>query len=144
MEILVCGQCPFLIQNLWCNGCRIAFPWYDLVGHSTLVGQHPVKSLSSVRRSLRFLNIGSLVFSDIVHDDSWLWYLVSDEARFLRNIFGGLNLGPTGVNQTQNEVFCHFLEFGSWVFLEIAYGDSLRKIFCPKLGFFVIFSSLHC
>ena len=42
-----------------------------------------MKSLSA----LRFLNIGSLVFSDIVHDDSWPWYLVSDEARFLEKKF---------------------------------------------------------
>ena len=37
-------------------------------GRSTLVGQRPMKSLSSVRLSVR--PIGSLVFSDVVHDDS--------------------------------------------------------------------------
>ena len=36
----------------------------------------------SARPSLRFVKIGSLFFSDIVHDDSWPWYLVPDEARF--------------------------------------------------------------
>ena len=58
----------------------------------TLVGQRPVKSLSfvclsvclSFRLSLSFLKIGSLVFSGIVHDDSWPWYLVTEEARFLK------------------------------------------------------------
>ena len=51
----------------------------------TLVWQHPMKSLSSlcpsvclfVHPSLNFLNIGSLVFSNIVHDNSWPWYLVT-------------------------------------------------------------------
>ena len=45
-----------------------------LVGRSRLVGQGPIKSLSCVcpfvRPSLSFLKIGSLVFPDIVHDDS--------------------------------------------------------------------------
>ena len=36
----------------------------------------------SVPPLLKFLKIGSLVFSDIVHDDSWPWYLVTDRARF--------------------------------------------------------------
>ena len=38
----------------------------------------------SVCPSLSFLKVGSLVCSDIVHDDSWPWYLVTDEARFLK------------------------------------------------------------
>ena len=37
-----------------------------------------------VRPSLSFLKIGSLVFSDIVHNDSWPWYLVTDRDRFLK------------------------------------------------------------
>ena len=32
----------------------------------------------SVRPSLSFLKIGSLLSSDIVHDDSWPWYLMTD------------------------------------------------------------------
>ena len=38
----------------------------------------------SVRSSLNFLKIESLVFSDSVHDDSWPGYLVTDGARFLK------------------------------------------------------------
>ena len=38
----------------------------------------------SVRPSLSFLKNGALVFSNIVHDDSWPWYLLTDEARFLK------------------------------------------------------------
>ena len=36
----------------------------------------------SVRPPLNLLKIESLVFSDIVRDDSWLWYLVNGKARF--------------------------------------------------------------
>ena len=32
-----------------------------------------------------------------------------------------------GQNWTQNLFFCHFLKFGSLVFLEIAYDDSLEQ-----------------
>ena len=33
-----------------------------------------------------------------------------------------------GLNQAQNDVFfCHFLEFKSYVFLEIEYDDSLQQ-----------------
>ena len=42
--------------------------------------------------------------------------LVTDEGKF----FGCSNLVKIGQNRTQNEVFCHFLKFGSLVFFEIA------------------------
>ena len=71
-----------------------------------LVRQHPIKSLSSdclsVPLSLRFLKIESLIFSDIVHDDSWPWYLVTDGARLMKNSFGSSNLGQTSQSQAQN------------------------------------------
>ena len=38
----------------------------------------------SCRQSQSFLKIGSLFFSDVIHDDSWLRYLVTDGARFLK------------------------------------------------------------
>ena len=53
-------------------------------------------------------------------------YLVTAEARFLKK---KLLMGPMGLNQAQNEVFCHFIEFGSYVFLEIVYSDSSQQ--CP-------------
>ena len=68
-------------------------------------------------------------FPDIVHDDSWPWYLVTGKVRFKKK--GSLNFGPTGLNQAQNEVFCHFTEFGSYVFLEIVYNDSLWQYLTP-------------
>ena len=39
----------------------------------------------------------------------------------------GPNLGLTGLNQEENEVFRYFLEFGSVGFLEIAYNGSLQQ-----------------
>ena len=53
-----------------------------------------MKSLSS----LSFLNIGSLVFPDIVYDVSWPWYPVTNGARSLKKKFGGPNLGPMDLN----------------------------------------------
>ena len=38
----------------------------------------------SARLSLTFLKTGSLAFSEIVHDDSWPRYVVTDQAIFLK------------------------------------------------------------
>ena len=64
---------------------------------------------SSVRPSLSCLKIGSLFFSDI--HDSCPWYIVTNEARSLIKNISDPNLGPTSLNQVQNEVFCHLLKF---------------------------------
>ena len=109
------------------------------VGRSIIVGKRPMKSLTSVSLSvcvstLTFLKIELFIFSDIVHDDSWPWYLVIEEARFLKKIFRNLNLGLTGLNQVQNEVFRHFLEFELLVFLEIAYNYRLQQCLTSNLG----------
>ena len=87
-----------------------------------------------------------------------------DKARFLKKNWW-LELGPKGPKLAQNEVFHHFREFGSLVFLEIAYSDSLQQCLTasrgktykikfgnphltkqakigPKIRFFAIFSSL--
>ena len=55
--------------------------------------------------------------------------MTADQARFLKKKkkFCIPNLDRTGQNQAQNEVFHHFLEFGSLVFLEIAYSGSLQQ-----------------
>ena len=47
---------------------------------------------------------------------------------------GGLNWGPTGLNQSQIEVFRHFLKFGSYVFHGIAYDDSPRQFLTSSGG----------
>ena len=58
---------------------------------------------------------------------------MTDETRFRKKI-GGPNLSPMGLNQAQNKVFPHFLEFGSYVFLEIEYDDSLREYLTSSRG----------
>ena len=63
---------------------------------STLVGQ------TLVRPSLSFFKIESLVFSDIVPNDSRPWFLVTDEARFLKEKFGSPNVDPMRQNQAQS------------------------------------------
>ena len=40
---------------------------------------------------------------------------------------GDPKLGVMGVSQTQHEVFCHFFEFESYIFLEIEFDDSLQQ-----------------
>ena len=74
----------------------------------------------SIHLSLSFLKNKPLVFPDIVHDDSWSWYLVIDGASIWKKN-GDLNFG---LNQAKNEVFCYLIEFESYIFLEIAYNDS--------------------
>ena len=59
---------------------------------------------------------------------------MTDEARFLKKIFRGPNLGPTCLNQAQIEVFRHFLEFGLLYFLGIAYSDSLQQYLTSGRG----------
>ena len=51
---------------------------------------------------------------------------MTDKARFLKKN------GPNGPKL--GRVFCHFLEFGSLVFLEIAYNDSLQQFLPSSAG----------
>ena len=48
------------------------------------------------------LSFFKIVHDDIVHDDSWQWYLATDQSRFLIKKFGGLNLGQMGQNWNEN------------------------------------------
>ena len=98
-------------------------PLWKHVRGSTLIGQSPMKPISSfclsvrlfVRPSLNSLKIGSSAFSDIVHDDSWPWYPVTDRAKFLKK------KKLAARNGAQNYASCYFLKFGLLVFLEVAY-----------------------
>ena len=103
-------------------------------GRSTLVDSvlrnH---SRPSVRPSLSFLKIGSSVFSNIVHDDSWPWYIVTDEARFLKKKFGP-KFGSKGSRSGPKLGFSYFLKFGSLVFLEITYNDRLQQCLTSRRG----------
>ena len=83
-------------------------------------------------------------FSDLKQDDSWSWYIVTEEARFFKKHFVGPKLGPTGLNKPRMSFFCYFLEFWSLVFLEIASKCRLqqclveikptKKVLGPKFG----------
>ena len=67
----------------------------------------------------------NLYIKCIVHDDSWSWYLVTDKARFFWG--GGIGSPNLGQNRPPNKFFCYFLKFGSLVFFETAYNDSLQQ-----------------
>ena len=120
---------------------------------------------SSVRPSLSFLKIGSLVFSDIAHDDNLPWYLVTGEPRFLKKRFWRPKLRAHGSKSGQKLVFpqfsqvcfisfslilheiiaCHIIwhlvEEKSTKKNEIKFGSKRAKI-RSKIRFFAIFSSL--
>ena len=68
-------------------------------------------------------------FSDIVHCDSWPWFLVTDNDRFLGGKNGSLNLGQMRQNWTQNHVF-----FCSLVFLPMTCNDSLEQCLTSSGG----------
>ena len=59
---------------------------------------------------------------------------MTDEAKVFEKKLCNPNLGPTGLNQVQNEVFRHFPEFESLVFLEIAYSDTLQQCLTSSGG----------
>ena len=59
---------------------------------------------------------------------------MTDKARFFNKKNGGSNLGLMGLNQAQNKVFRHLLEFGSYAFLEIAQNDSFRQCLSSSRG----------
>ena len=89
------GKCNLIIFTviylwLWCMKClnHLFFSYWTLDVSRTASYEINLVCLP-VRPSLSFLKIGSLVFSDIVHDNGWPWYLVNDEARFLKKSFGG-------------------------------------------------------
>ena len=89
------------------------------VGHSTLVGQRPLKSTGLLK----------CVICVVVLTCYLLMCYVGHST-----LVGQRPLKSTGLNQTQNEVFRHFLEFGSLIFLEIAYNDSLQQCLTSNKG----------
>ena len=56
---------------------------------------------------------------------------MTNKVTLLKKKIRGRNFGPTDLYQTQNEVFRHFLKFGSLVFLEIKYNDSFQQCLTP-------------
>ena len=68
------------------------------------------------------------------------WQLTMISSDWRRQIFGKkirwLKFGSNGSKkkQTQNEVFCHFIEFGSYVFPKITYNDSFWQCLASGTG----------
>ena len=103
-----------------------------------------------------FLKFSLLVFLEITYSDTLQQCLTSSRSKIHKKKFWGPNLGQRGQKWAQNQgFFCHFLKFGSLVFLEIAHKDSLQQRItssrgkgyvwlksAPKLVFFFILSSL--
>ena len=87
-----------------------------------------------ISQSLNFLKIRTLVFSDIVDDDSWPWYLVTDKARLLKKRFWCPEFWPNLPKSVPKWVFWDFLEFGLYVFVEITYDDSLWQYLLSNRG----------
>ena len=84
---------------------------------------------------LPFSQVYSLVFLEIMYNDSLQQSITLGKAH---NKIGSLNLGQNGPKSGPTLVFRHFLKFGSLVFLEITYNNSLqqciKKNFGPNLG----------
>ena len=70
-----------------------------------------------------FLKFGLLLFLEIAYNGSLQQCQTSSRDKIHKN-FGVPNLGQSGKNRVQNQVFSHFLKFGLLFFLEIAYNDS--------------------
>ena len=91
-----------------------------------------VSSSVTSSTSVKFSQNWIISFFYIVHDHSWPWYLVTDEARFLKE-----NIRSPSFDPAKNEVFRHFLEFGSlslhtmitWNNVQILADVKLTKIF---------------
>ena len=81
-----------------------------------------------------FLKFGSLVFLQIALNYSVQQYMTSSRGRTQKKKFGDQIWAKTGQNWPQNQVFGHFLKFGSLVFLEIEYNDSLQQCMTSSRG----------
>ena len=133
-----CNEWTILIQRINLSHARSDLN-FSFIGRSTLVGQRPMKSLSSiclclpvcptVRPFLSFLKMVSLVSSDIVHDNSWPWYLVTVGVRFLKKKLEILIWAKWSKIKPETSPKCGLL-----VFLEIAYNDSLQQCITSSKG----------
>ena len=88
------------------------------------------------KKESHFLKFCSLVFLEITCNDSLQQCLTSSRGKTHEKIFWAqiwakeAKIGP----ETFFFFFCHFLKFGSLVFLEIAYKDSLRQCIRSSRG----------
>ena len=86
----------------------------------------------------RFLKFGSLVFLDIAYNDSLQQCITSSRGKTHQKNpyknFWGPNLGQRCQNRPGTRFFFHFLKFGTFVFLEIAYNNSLQQCITSSRG----------
>ena len=80
---------------------------------------------------LPFSQFGSLVFLEIRYNDSLQQFLTSSRGTTHKKNFGDQIWAKV---EYKTRFFCHFLRFGSLVFLEIAYNDSLQQCITPSRG----------
>ena len=83
---------------------------------------------------LLFLKFYSLVLLEIACNDSLQQCVTSSpDKRHTKKLLGP-NLGQRGQNRVWKLLFCHILMFGSLVFLEVAYNDSLQQFLTSRRG----------
>ena len=64
-----------------------------------------------------FLNFGSLVFQEIEQDNGLELCQTTSRGKNYEKHYGGPSVGHAGQNWAQNQIFCHFLKFGTLAFL---------------------------
>ena len=74
-----------------------------------------------------YLKFGSLVFLEIVYNGSLQQCLTSSKGKTHKKILGTKLWSKRPKIRPKISFFCHFLKFGSLVFLEIAHNDSLQQ-----------------
>ena len=81
-----------------------------------------------------FLQFGSLVFLEIAQDDSLEQYLTTSRGKTCKKNWGGQIWAKQTKIRSKISFFCHFLKFGSLVFLQIAQDDSLEHCLTTSRG----------
>ena len=82
------------------------------------------------RSSLR-LSVRHQIFSRLDH---WPWYLVTDNARFSKKELAARILVQWPQIRPKMRFYTIFLNFGSYIFLQLAYNDSLRQYLTSSRG----------
>ena len=83
-------------------------------------GPNRPKIRAKIRFFVIFFKFGSLVFLEMVQDNSWEHCLTTRRVKSLEKNFWAPNL-------VRNQSFCHFLQVASLVFLDITQDFSLRQ-----------------
>ena len=120
----------FLFLSMFLISCKHKWFWTLDVGRTASYENHSCPSVClSVRLSLSFLKIGSLVFSDIVHNDSWSWYL----ARFLKKKKRQSEFGPSRPKSGPKWGFLPF--YWVWIICDHYNHMMYTMIACDNLTF---------